>query len=1341
MEKRKYERQPSEIEAVYSIKAGNVHTGTIKDFSQGGIFLQYADPSQYIQLKQAQVHMGDSVEAVVSHKASEISICGKVAHYSDTGIGVQFTERHFQLFQTLEVINNDQEAAISSARKQFLTGQKSISHTAKEKILKGFLTLGRDYINENFNEFFDVLDEVLLEEADKQKSDEHQHPFFDAMALLRKHRKNIVESISEELRIVLDQIAAGKEIDQPSKQINPDISVSQLSLVEKEDFEDWLIVRVVVSRADLQFKEPLLELQLRLETAFPIKSGATTQNPISPASLAKSLHRCIRHLRFEQKIERVIFKAFQDRVIDRLGKLYKNLNSLLKEQGVLPDIDVHRYLATEALKKRKSSGATITPPGEEKGADVPDPAQTVAPTQKASFNNLPLPEVASEPRGSANQAPPIATAGNSGAGTDGSSANELSLSRLQESLSRARSAYSTASRLLRLHQKINTGDSGKEAVSDLPPVRQVAGNEIPVQEAVNVSGGSIVSHLSQLQTQLANHQVQYSGEQPLIEFVEHNLEEEGVISGSEREAIEMLDQLFVNIADNDRVAPQLQGVLKRMAVPVLKVMLQDPNLFQAEKHPARQLINSLALLSDKDSINLPNNIKAVERTVEEVISGFDNDLATFDQAQQKLEHELDREKRVIQRNLARVTEACRGQEKVNEANSRIETEINHRFADKRIPLAVVNLLAAGWRELMRLCLFREGIDSRAWATTLVVLDQLMLRLSPGQFDIEKITFSEDELIKLIDKGLAKIPQTKFNQKDVVAELNRLLHAQAINETELVTYHPEVSEVKNHSAELKELAGDGNEQSAQRWVKRAQELEEGQWLEFDALSEFTHLYQLAWKGDDASRFVFVNHHGMKVADMPVAEIALKMKKGDVRVLSEGGFAAVDRGLDALVQKIYDQLAFEAAHDQLTGLVTRKEFERCLARGVARAKKDKQCYLLFYLDLQEFKVINNTCGYEAGDTLLRSIAKKLVAESESTDVLGRLGADQFAVLSCVKNESEAYRKANKLKQAVESDRFDWNQEHFVISCIASQVVFDERNNHVMELLRGVESACVIAKKAGHNEIQTYDPNDNRMEERDAIMSWVARINRALEKDQLKLRCQKIAPICEEDDPRKPHFEILLTVVDENGEHLPPLDFIKAAEEYSRMASVDRWVIRRILTWMADNKAFLNFIGGFSINLSGHSMNDDTFLDFIFELLVETDVPRDKVIFEVTETTAVANLEDAADFIREMREIGCRFSLDDFGAGQSSYSYLKYLPVDFIKIDGAFVRNIANDDVDYAMVKSITDMGHFLEKSIIAEYVSDQDIYETVADIGVDYVQGYHLGKPVYLEQLIETEAGGF
>ena len=199
------------------------------------------------------------------------------------------------------------------------------------------------------------------------------------------------------------------------------------------------------------------------------------------------------------------------------------------------------------------------------------------------------------------------------------------------------------------------------------------------------------------------------------------------------------------------------------------------------------------------------------------------------------------------------------------------------------------------------------------------------------------------------------------------------------------------------------------------------------------------------------------------------------------------------------------------------------------------------------------------------------------------------------------------------------------------------------------------------------------------------------------------------------------------------MPPAEFIKVAEEYNRMAAVDRWVIEHVLLWMHENPEQLPLFGGFSVNLSGQSLNDDTFLDFIFDAMVRYPVPREKLVFEITETVAITNLEDAADFIREMRGIGCRFSLDDFGVGQSSYSYLKQLPVDFIKIDGNFVRDINNSDVDFALVKSITEMGHYLRKKVIAEYVGNQATLNTVTELGVDYAQGYLFGQPQMLDNL--------
>ncbi|HVL02105.1 MAG TPA: DUF1631 family protein [Dongiaceae bacterium] len=894
-----------------------------------------------------------------------------------------------------------------------------------------------------------------------------------------------------------------------------------------------------------------------------------------------------------------------------------------------------------------------------------------------------------------------------------------SFAAVKEGLERARQAYSAASKLRTVHRLL-----GQENAA------QVRQQEAQLMEPLPPSQ-PVFDAISSMQQQLLQGSIDLNepGSLPL-----YLAQASGVginqLPPQELESAEMVENLFSNIVDHQRILSDLKPELRKLEVPILRVLLQDPKLFSAEYHPARQMVNYVALLADRDSVNIQANRPTIVDSIRTVLEAPQQDNAAFDAALGKLDKLVEREKKIIERNLARVTEACEGQQRVKLGNERVEKELSRRLGGQAIPKLMHDLLQTGWKDLMRLCYIREGVESRAWEMTLVVIDQLVVRLVAGRYDEQAVLFKVEELTKLIRKGLSKVPSSK-HQYDVMADALEILLKNGVDAgTELVTWTSLAVEESSKSE-------DDEDKTLQRWVKRARGLQEGQWLEFDALSESSHLYQLAWIAEQHARFVFVNHHGMKVADLPLEEVAGKLKTGDVVVLSDTGLPAVEKGLDSLVQKIYDQLAFESAHDQLTGMKTRKEFERCLAQAVARAKRNSQYYVLIYMDLLQFKVINNTCGYEAGDSLLREVGERLRSVLSSEMVAGRIGGNEFAILAPAASEHKAFLLATECKAAVEEKRFSANNQSFVVETVTALVGFDQTNDQVLELLRSVESAAVITKKSGHKEIQVVRPGDSRIEERDEVMSWVARINRALDQNTLKLRCQKIAPV----DPASgslPHYEILLTVVDDKGEHLPPADFIRAAEEYSRMGAVDRWVIETVLSWMVRNRPILNKLGGFSINLSGHSMNDDSFLDFMFENLVRFEVPRDKLIFEVTETTAVANLEDAADFIQEMRSIGCRFSLDDFGAGQSSYAYLKRLPVDFIKIDGAFVKNIASDDVDYALVKSITEMGHFLNKKIIAEYVSDKEILEVVSDIGVDYVQGYHLGRPQFLEELTFKEA---
>jgi EAL domain-containing protein (putative c-di-GMP-specific phosphodiesterase class I) len=352
------------------------------------------------------------------------------------------------------------------------------------------------------------------------------------------------------------------------------------------------------------------------------------------------------------------------------------------------------------------------------------------------------------------------------------------------------------------------------------------------------------------------------------------------------------------------------------------------------------------------------------------------------------------------------------------------------------------------------------------------------------------------------------------------------------------------------------------------------------------------------------------------------------------------------------------------------------------------------------------------------------------------VARLGGDEFGVLiENVANE-DAREISQQLIALVRNQRFDWEGRHYSLSASLGLVFIDEGVETVDAAMRSADEACYAAKDAGRNRVQEFELGDARMTRRRGIMEWVAQLDKALDDDRLVLNCQRIVPILNGTAAAgraAEHYEILLTMEDELGDLMPPAEFILAAETYNRVTAVDRWVVEKVLRWMAEHRRQLDSFGGFAINVSGHSINDETFADFVLEQFSRTQAPTSKVCFEITETAAIANLDNARDFMNRMKIIGCRFSLDDFGTGLSSYSYLRNLPVDFVKIDGVFVKELANNAGDYAVVRSINEIGHYLGKKTIAEYVENNAILNQLKEIGVDYAQGWGIERPCRLEEL--------
>ena len=432
----------------------------------------------------------------------------------------------------------------------------------------------------------------------------------------------------------------------------------------------------------------------------------------------------------------------------------------------------------------------------------------------------------------------------------------------------------------------------------------------------------------------------------------------------------------------------------------------------------------------------------------------------------------------------------------------------------------------------------------------------------------------------------------------------------------------------------------------------------------------------------------------------------------------------------------KLSWQATHDPLTGLFNRFEFERRLQVALKQAHELQAHHALLYMDLDQFKVVNDTCGHVAGDELLKQLAFTLLAKIRDSDTLARLGGDEFGVLLEHCPREKALEIANNLRQTVRQFRFVWQGRVFEVGISIGAVMLESTAEDMTAVLSAADMACFAAKERGRDRIHVYHPDDQELIQRHGEMEAVSRINQALAEHRFRLDVQPIVPVIDQQHP--PHQEILLRMLDEEGRAVMPGAFIPAAERFGLMPAVDRWVVHHFFSQFAhvlrEDPRHASSSSGtiYAINLSGASLNDEQLPGFVIQQLEHYQIPASRICFEITETAAIANLTRAGLFMNELRQRGCRFALDDFGTGLSSFTYLKQLPVDYLKIDGSLVRDIARDPIDRSMVDAIARIGRVMGLHTIAEFVEDDAVLATLAELGVDFAQGYGIARPAPLSQ---------
>lgn len=488
---------------------------------------------------------------------------------------------------------------------------------------------------------------------------------------------------------------------------------------------------------------------------------------------------------------------------------------------------------------------------------------------------------------------------------------------------------------------------------------------------------------------------------------------------------------------------------------------------------------------------------------------------------------------------------------------------------------------------------------------------------------------------------------------------------------------------------------------------------------------------------------IAHAVNKVGEGIFAQTITENSSGELKTLQKG-FNSMSTSLkhayEGMQDKINDAtslLRHQAQHDDLTGLVNRREFEVRLERSLKSVHETNAQHVFCYMDLDQFKLVNDTCGHAAGDELLRQISVLLASRVRDRDTLARLGGDEFGLLLENCSLTDASQITNTLLKIVHDYRFMHDEKIFNIGVSIGMVVINPSFANVSEIVHAADSACYSAKKGGRNQSFLFSAGDIEVTQRRSQVEAISDITNEIDDEQFMLYCQPIVPLSS-NVPAHNHYEVLLRRVSLDGTIILPTSFIQSAERYQLMPNIDRWVIKNTFAAYRDmldrSNEKCQYV--FSINLSGTSLGDKSLLGFIREQLAVYAIPPTSICFEITETSAIVNLKNTIQLFTALRKLGCSFALDDFGSGMSSFTYLKNFEVDFLKIDGAFVKEMHINKIDHAMVRSIHSVAEAMNIKTVAEFVENEAILKELKGIGVHYGQGMHLGTPVAIKKLIEN-----
>ncbi|MEQ9465484.1 MAG: DUF1631 family protein [Haliea sp.] len=1142
-------------------------------------------------------------------------------------------------------------------------------------LLDSYRALSERELQDRFTEFLeDLSDHLLSMNPGWQPGQASRSTVAEGVSILQLQHKRMVAGYLDHLRQFHGNLTPPASENQWSDLIDEG---GTLDLVDLNDFEDFLAIERIVAIGEDLYRVPLEALQIRVAELVGV-APLQLRLPEHTAQLSRALQLLLEEFHVPHRLTPRIYDYFVTHFIRQLGNFFAALNAHLAQGGIRPELEAEIHAAGSLLKK-------------------PEPAHRRAP---------------STPGKERPAASPIAR-------PDGNTASSPGAA----SFSRPQQLYSSVINALNFKRETESGN--------------LATSSGPVADAQ-----TLASTLGQLQNSAkALQQIQLAGS--IADFLmseasgSKGLKQGGGLSTENRNQLEMVDSLFRTIRSQLDVSSELKPALDNLLIPLARLSLLEPQFFLDPDHPARSLVDKLAGLAS--SANFPNRMleSRVEGIVDSIVTDYDTDTAVFERALIGVEKLVQQQAHAHARNVERVVKTQEGKERLHRARAAVEAAVQETLPGPVAPKVLVDLIENGWRDLMILTHVKQGPDSQEWQEQLRALDLLASWLAQQQQEdtaedlVVERSLEAEPFIDLLELQVNAALPGNVSIQAVLDELRSIL----AGETSILEVPIGNRAADSRAADHLRHKDIDKTPRLRRWLKRVEELNTGNWLNYHDKTGLRHRMQLAWISDDGARFLFVNDRGQKVAEMGKVQLARELSRGAQPPAPADKLSVVDQSMYGTLEHVQRTLSFARNHDALTRLINRETFLEQLARTLRHAQQHRSQHAMLWLNIDQFKLVNDVYDRISGDQVLLEFSRLLAQLHGKKTSSARLDADEFAVLLVDRDLDQAQAIAEKIRADIADSSVEIDGEKVSFTVSIGIAPIRDYSPNVDQIMANAHSAMQQAKQLGRNRVEQYRDSEDAVKSyrREQRQSREA-LEEALESERFVLRAQPIAKTAVSGHlPVTRHYELLLAIRDKNGKLASPATFIGSAERYGFMTLVDRWVVREAFRWISSLMDAQKVVPNLSINLSGASVTDDAFLDYLFEQISEFGVGTNRLCFEITETGTISNLVKAADFVRAFRNIGCKFSIDDFGTGLASHNYLRELPVDYVKIDGSFITNIHENRNDYAMVHSINDLAHFLGQETIAESVENEAIIAKLQEIGVDYLQGWGIGRPKPLAEV--------